>query len=71
MADTGPLTWDDAYLMSRAEASAYARALGIHLAVSTLAKLVGKPQGPPIERFGNRVYYRVGPFRAWLKSRLR
>ena len=66
-----PLTWPDERLMTRKEASAFALAHGIHLAVSTLAKLVGKPQGPTIERFGKRVYYRVGPFRAWLNSRLR
>lgn len=66
-----PLIWTDDYLMTRAEASAYARALGIHLAVSTLAKLADKPHGPPIDRFGRRVYYRVSAFRAWLTARLR
>lgn len=69
--DTGtPLAWADDYLMSRRQAGAFALAHGIHLAVSTLAKLVGKPHGPPIERFGRRVYHRVGAFRAWLHSRL-
>jgi len=66
-----PLDWPDDYLMTRRRASAFARAHGIHLAVSTLAKYVKRGGGPPITYVGRRVYYAVGTFRAWLNARKR
>lgn len=67
----GPLDVDEDYLMTRKEASAYAAALGIPLAVNTLAKFVGRDDGPPRVYFGRRPLYRVSEFRAWLHSRQR
>jgi hypothetical protein len=63
-----PLGWPDDYLMTRKQASAFARAHGIRLAASTLAKKASRADGPPITDVLHRVYYAVGPFRAWLNG---
>jgi hypothetical protein len=66
-----PLGWPDDYRMTRQQASAFALAHGIKIAVNTLAKLAVRGDGPPMNYFGARPYYVVGEFRQWLVDRQR
>lgn len=66
-----PLAWGDDRLLTRAEACAYARSLGLRLQPATLAKYASKGIGPEITYFGAKPYYRLADLRAWLVSRLR
>jgi hypothetical protein len=66
-----PLQLRDDYLMTREEASQYARALGVRLAVSTLAKAAWRGDGPVITYQGNKPYYAIADLRSWLASRTR
>lgn len=66
-----PLAWSDDFLMSREQACAYAFALGIKIAVNTLAKRAVAGGGPPMTYFGRRPYYKVREFRQWLVDRQR
>lgn len=65
-----PLSWPDDRWLTRAEASAYARALGLRLAVSTLAKHAWRGDGPPMRKLKRRCYYRLADLRTWLNERL-
>lgn len=57
--------------MTRAQASVFAKALGIAIATNTLAKLAVSGGGPPLIYFGRRPHYRVSEFRQWLVDRQR
>lgn len=71
MSDSNPLLWPDDRLLTRAEASSYARAHGLRLAVSTLAKRAWRGNGPPILYFGRRPYYKLSDLREWLTKQTR
>ncbi len=64
-----PLSWPNGFRMTRAEASALAKALGYPVAVATLAKLAVIGGGPEIVYFGRKPGYRVGAFKRWLSSK--
>lgn len=66
-----PLNWAEDFHMTRAQASAYARAHGFQVAVSSLAKHAWRGDGPLISYFGAKPYYRVADFRAWFVARTR
>jgi hypothetical protein len=68
--DFAPLSWPDSYLMSRAEAAALSRAMGLPVARQTLNKLHSvSSDGPPTIKFGRRARIRVGDFKQWLTNR--
>jgi hypothetical protein len=68
--DFEPLAWPGDYLMSRREAGALSRALGLPVAPQYLAKLhCVRSDGPPTIRFGRRARIRVSDFKEWLQSR--
>lgn len=66
-----PRDWPEDFLMTRAQASQFALAHGIRIAVNTLAKLAVGGGGPPMKYFGRRPYYEVRAFRQWLLDRQR
>jgi hypothetical protein len=69
--DFSPLHWPDEYLMSRAEAEALSRAMGLPVAKQYLAKLhCVSSDGPPTVLFGRKARLRVGDFKRWLHDRL-
>jgi hypothetical protein len=68
--DFAPREWPDDYLMSRAEAAALSRALGMPIASKTLAKMFCVcSNGPLTRKFGRRARIRVGDFKRWLADR--
>ncbi len=68
--DTSPLAWSSDLFVSRVEAAALSRAMGLPVSAKTLSKLFCvSSDGPPTVKFGRRARLRVGDFRAWLLSR--
>jgi hypothetical protein len=61
---------DDRFL-TRVEAAARLRALGLPIAVATLATAVTRGNGPPCYRFGHRALYRERELLAWAEAKLR
>jgi hypothetical protein len=69
--DFSPLSWPDDYLMSRAQAEALSRAVGLPVAKHYLAKLhCVSSNGPPTVHFGRKARLRVGDFKRWLNDRM-
>lgn len=69
--DDNPLNWPDERLLTRDEAAAYARALGLRMKSATLAKYAWRGDGPLMTYFGAKPHYRLGDLRAWLMARMR
>ena len=69
--DFSPISWPDDYLMSRGEAEALSRALGLPIAKQYLAKLhCVSSDGPPTVHFGRYARLHVGDFKQWLRGRM-
>lgn len=66
-----PLKWNDDRFLTRDEACAYTRSLGLRLQPATLAKYASNSCGPTITYFGAKPLYQLADLRAWLLSRLR
>jgi hypothetical protein len=68
--DFSPLSWPDDYWMSRAQAEALSRAVGLPIAKQYLAKLhCIASDGPPTAHFGRKARLQVGDFKRWLNER--
>lgn len=68
--DFSPLSWPDDYLMSRREAAALSRAMGLPVAEQYLAKLhCVSSEGPLTVHFGRQARLRVRDFKLWLLGR--
>ena len=66
-----PLSWPDDYLMSRNEAEALSRAIGLPVASHYLSKLhCVSSDGPPTIHFGRKARLHVGDFKRWLHNRM-
>jgi len=62
---------DDEVLLSRKEASRELATLGIHLAPSTLAKLLcGGRDAPPCTHIRKRAYYAKSQLHLWARSQI-
>jgi hypothetical protein len=69
--DFSPLSWPDDYLMSREQAEALSRAVGLPVAKQYLAKLhCVSSDGPPTVHFGRKARLHVGDFKRWLHDRM-
>jgi len=60
----------DRYL-SRQEASDYLKARGLHIAVSTLSKMVSTHEGPAVCRWGRTPLYLAQDLDRWIEQRIR
>lgn len=65
-----PIPTDPNALLSRRQLAQAATAFGLPIAESTLATLATRGGGPAYSRYGSRVRYRWGDYRAWAEARL-